>query len=242
MFPIKSTGRLHIEIATYRLPSTVSATCRAGMFPVYALLKVEYYLIFCVLAILVIIYFHGHSCHFQSASEVAALFNAEGYDFVGYDQRGHGNSSGLATYLPNFFDLLEDALSFVKKVRATYPGKRIFALGESMGALLALCLAKDNDRLFDAMLLISPFLGIKRPLPGTHCLIQGVSCLCPKLSFNFKKNPPKDPLRHSIIRVGTINTLLNGAKSLLRRMQEVRTDFQAIVGVKDKFISSSLVE
>ena len=97
-------------------------------------------------------------------------------------------------------------------------------MGESMGALIALSLAKDHEGLFDAMMLVAPFLGFKKRIPG-KCLLKGVASLFPTASVNFRKCPPKDPLKHAILRLGTAKTLLNAAKAFRNRMQDLHTDF-----------------
>ena len=60
-----------------------------------------------------------------------------------------------------FFDSINNLLV---KIRADNPGKKIFAVGESMGALIILSMALKNQALFDGIVCISPAFNSKAPL------------------------------------------------------------------------------
>lgn len=60
-----------------------------------------------------------------------------------------------------FFNLINDLLAKIKKDN---PGKKIFAVGESMGALIILSMALKNQTLFDGLICISPAFNSKAPL------------------------------------------------------------------------------
>ena len=60
-----------------------------------------------------------------------------------------------------FFDSINNLLI---KIREDNPGKKIFAVGESMGALIILSMALENQALFDGLVCISPAFNSKAPL------------------------------------------------------------------------------
>lgn len=60
-----------------------------------------------------------------------------------------------------FFDSINDLLV---KIKADNPGKKIFAVGESMGALIILSMALKDQALFDGLVCITPAFNSKTPL------------------------------------------------------------------------------
>jgi alpha-beta hydrolase superfamily lysophospholipase len=60
-----------------------------------------------------------------------------------------------------FFSLIKDLLI---KIRADSPGKKIFAVGESMGALIILSMALKDQAIFDGIVCIAPAFNSKTPL------------------------------------------------------------------------------
>jgi len=60
-----------------------------------------------------------------------------------------------------FFDSINDLLI---KIKEDSPGKKIFAVGESMGALIILSMALKNNSLFDGLVCIAPAFNSKMPL------------------------------------------------------------------------------
>ena len=156
-------------------------------------------------------FFHGHASHFQAAWQVAEQFNEAGYDFVGFDQRGHGNSGGLRAYVPSFTEMVDDARAFIDIVKAQYPGKRLFALGESMGALVVLSMVSEEEEMFDAIMLVVPFLAAQRRVP-CKCLLKCFASVFPRCSVRIRKRPSPDPLKFGILRFGTAKSLVFGSR------------------------------
>jgi alpha-beta hydrolase superfamily lysophospholipase len=74
---------------------------------------------------------HGLGEHAARYDPVAAALNAEGWAVLGFDQRGHGRSSGRRGTLARADSLLDD-LARVIDHAATAPGPRVL-LGHSMG-------------------------------------------------------------------------------------------------------------
>jgi acylglycerol lipase len=60
-----------------------------------------------------------------------------------------------------FFELIN---SLLIKIRADNPGKKIFAVGESMGALIILSMALKDQSLFDGLVCVAPAFNSKAPL------------------------------------------------------------------------------
>ena len=82
-----------------------------------------------------IVIVHGLGEHGGRYAEVAATLNANGWNVVGYDHRGHGASPGPRGRLAADDDLLADLAAVVDDVRRASP-KRVVLLGHSLGGLV----------------------------------------------------------------------------------------------------------
>jgi acylglycerol lipase len=79
-----------------------------------------------------------------------------GIAVFGPDQRGFG-ATNVRGYWPGTAALVDDARVMADLLRARYPGKPMFLLGESMGAAVLMCLATRRDPPQDARyVLVSP--------------------------------------------------------------------------------------
>lgn len=61
----------------------------------------------------VVIFFHTMILYTGVSANVAKNLAANGFTFVGYDQRGHGRSEGEKGYLDDYKLVLKDAVAFV---------------------------------------------------------------------------------------------------------------------------------
>ncbi len=82
---------------------------------------------------------HGLGEHIGRYSAVAARLNAAGYQVVGYDQRGHGESGGARGDVPDGEALQRDLARVIDALRADAELARgpLLLLGHSMGGLVA---------------------------------------------------------------------------------------------------------
>lgn len=79
---------------------------------------------------------HGLGEHVRRYAHVAAALNAAGWDVIGYDQRGHGDSGGRRGSIARPDDLLRDLAGVIDIVRREHAGPLVL-LGHSMGGLVA---------------------------------------------------------------------------------------------------------
>jgi len=92
-----------------------------------------------------ILVFHGQADNRMGMVDHAALLLAAGYNVVLMDSRAHGESGGeLATY---GWKEREDSRAVVDALKAAEPVRHLFALGESMGASIALQSAAVDPRI-----------------------------------------------------------------------------------------------
>ena len=108
---------------------------------------------------------HGLGEHIGRYQHVAAHLNGWGWNVVGFDQRGHGRSSGGKGQLAAPDSLLQDLSRVIEALRAKHAGPLVL-LGHSMGGLVAARFVAEGlrsspaawCRSVDALVLSSPAL------------------------------------------------------------------------------------
>jgi alpha-beta hydrolase superfamily lysophospholipase len=133
---------------------------------------------------------HGLGEHCRRYDHVARRLNAAGFDVVGYDHRGHGQSPGPRGGMPADDSLCADLGRVLRAARTAYPGPAIL-LGHSLGGLIAARYVAEGLaqkpagwwQPVDALVLSSPALD-----PGTNALqkllLATVAPMLPNLAVN----------------------------------------------------------
>jgi len=106
----------------------------------------------------VVLVTHGFNANKENFLLPAVMLHQEGYEVVLFDFRAHGNSDGQTTT----FGLREaaDVKAVHDWIRATFPGRPVYALGYSMGGS-AVVHAAARDGLFDKIALDSTFASLE---------------------------------------------------------------------------------
>jgi alpha-beta hydrolase superfamily lysophospholipase len=87
-------------------------------------------------AILAIV--HGFGEHSSRYPHVVEGLVPRGYAVYGFDLRGHGRSPGQRGHINAWAEYREDVRAFLQMIGEKEPGRPVFLLGHSMGALIAL--------------------------------------------------------------------------------------------------------
>jgi alpha-beta hydrolase superfamily lysophospholipase len=103
------------------------------------------------------------------APGTGAFLSAQGYAVYAYDQRGFGSSPHAGLW-PGEQALIDDFHDFAATLRAQYPGKPLYALGESMGgavimAAVAQTEAAKRKPLVDGIILAAPAVWARTTMP-----------------------------------------------------------------------------
>jgi alpha-beta hydrolase superfamily lysophospholipase len=101
---------------------------------------------------------HGLGEHMGRYTHVANYLQAAGYAVFGYDNHGHGMSSGEKGSLIADNQLVDDLLFVIEYVRRQNPGQLVL-VGHSMGGLIAAETAIQNKQGIDLLVMTSPALG-----------------------------------------------------------------------------------
>ncbi|RED66204.1 alpha/beta hydrolase [Cohnella lupini] len=81
---------------------------------------------------------HGMGEHAARYSHVAEMLIEEGYAMIGFDQRGHGLTTGKRGHTPTYESLLEGIDLLLAEAERKYPGIPLFLYGHSMGGNVTL--------------------------------------------------------------------------------------------------------
>jgi alpha-beta hydrolase superfamily lysophospholipase len=124
----------------------------------------------------------GLAEHSGRYTNVVNYFVPKAYAVCGLDTQGHGKSDGLRCYIDRFSDYIDDIKIFFDIVHQRYGDRKIFMVGHSMGATIALAYAVQHQR--DLAGLIISGVGLK---PGSSIspvlkrVVRLISFLFPKM-------------------------------------------------------------
>jgi alpha-beta hydrolase superfamily lysophospholipase len=148
---------------------------------------------------------HGYDEHSGRYERFARHFAPLGYAVYAFDLRGHGRSPGKRGYIDKFSEYVQDAGIFLDLVRRLEPMRRTILLGHSMGGLIAALHAEDPSADLPGLILSSPFLQLKMPVPIWKSAIASVlSTLAPSLPM--PNNIPVEKVTHDRIIVEETRT------------------------------------
>jgi len=143
----------------------------------------------------VVVVVHGLGEHADRQEPVALRLSGQGFDVVGYDQRGHGFSPGPRGGIPQDDSLLDDLARVIDATRQAFAGPLVL-LGHSLGGLIAARFVVEAkaeqpaawSRPVDALVMSSPALD-----PGASALqrllLATVARLLPDLAVGNGLNP-----------------------------------------------------
>ena len=133
-------------------------------------------------AVLMIV--HGLAEHSGRYTNIVNYFVPRGYAVCGFDYRGHGKSDGIRCYVDRFSDYVFDVRAFFEKVHQEYSSLKIFLVGHSLGATIAIPYAlryqRDLAGLIISGVLLKPGASIPTALKPVARLI---SVLFPKMGL-----------------------------------------------------------
>lgn len=108
----------------------------------------------------VAIVLHGIGYHSGPYKVIADGLNPDGTDVYALDARGHGLSHGARGFVGTSAQIQADVHALVQLARQERPGARIFLIGDSMGADLALSYAKHHSHELAGLVLLALALNL----------------------------------------------------------------------------------
>ena len=125
---------------------------------------------------------HGLAEHSGRYKNLVNYFVPKGYAVYTFDYRGHGKSEGIRSYVDRFSDYLADLKIFFDKVRKEHRSAKIFFVGHSMGATIAVPYAIEHQQELAGVITSAPSLVASSTVSPALVAIAGVvSALAPKM-------------------------------------------------------------
>lgn len=117
-----------------------------------------------------VVILHGYCEHSQRYHHVVEAFTQAGLSCYLLEHRGHGRSEGPRAAVKRFDDYLDDLDIYLRGVRERHGDKPLFLLGHSLGGLIAATYVLKRQPSFAGVVLSSPYLGLRIPLPAWKAL------------------------------------------------------------------------
>lgn len=109
----------------------------------------------------VVVIVHGIAEHSGRFEHVARQLVAAGFSVVGYDQRGHGGTTGRRGYVDSFTEFHDDLQLQLAHARGT--GVPVVVLGHSMGGLVVASYGLTDRPQPDLVVMSAPALALAAP-------------------------------------------------------------------------------
>jgi len=112
----------------------------------------------------VVIALHGLNDYRHAYAELGPYLAARGIVTYAYDQRGFGATAAAGMWHGGA-RLDEDLRAMAKLLRAAYPGRPLYAMGESLGGAVLLSTLQPTPPDVDGMILVAPAVWARDTMP-----------------------------------------------------------------------------
>jgi alpha-beta hydrolase superfamily lysophospholipase len=132
----------------------------------------------------VLVIVHGLGEHSGRYLNFVEFLVKQGWTVYLYDQRGHGKTPGLRSYVENFEELVEDLYQFIHFVSEQEGGEKPFLLGHSFGGQVVINLLAKHPRVVPGVILSSPNIKLAMDVPWLKRFLgRWVSYIIPSFSI-----------------------------------------------------------
>ncbi len=192
---------------------------------------------------------HGISEHTGRYEHVGERLADAGFDVVGIDHRGYGQSGGKRAYLDSWSEFLDDVEDQLAEVRSL--GLPTVMLGHSMGGLITVSYCLDDRPLPDFAIVSGPALGVdltpkQKVFQRLGPVLRRVS---PKLEIREDFDPTvfatdisvgekfrTDPFRADFVTLGIAMELLGALEIANQRLPTLTVPTLCLHGSDDKLV------
>eukprot|EP01100_Stratorugosa_tubuloviscum_P000541 TRINITY_DN111_c0_g1_i1.p1 TRINITY_DN111_c0_g1~~TRINITY_DN111_c0_g1_i1.p1 ORF type:complete len:294 (+),score=120.63 TRINITY_DN111_c0_g1_i1:161-1042(+) len=198
---------------------------------------------------------HGYGDHCSTDKAILARkFAQNGFVVFSIDYEGHGQSSGLPAYIPDFNIIVEDCLDYLRFAKQLFPTKKAFCYAESMGGAVCLLMQLTNSNAFDGIILDSPMFTISekvKPPAWQIPFLKGLATLMPTfclvpaediISKGVKLEEGRQHLRNDTLyfkekpRLKTATELLRVTEELAVRVGQISNSVLILQGTADEVV------
>ncbi|AGH96195.1 alpha/beta hydrolase [Pseudobdellovibrio exovorus] len=198
---------------------------------------------------------HGQAEHSDCYQRLINALEGQGWNFIGWDLRGHGKSEGIRGYAKDFDEYVLDFNIFLEHglKLPEVQGKPVVLLAHSMGGLIQTCaLTEKTSYSADAQILSSPLFGVAVEVPEWKDKGAGfVKALVPKLTLgneikteqltrdiDIMREYEQDTYRHNRISAGVYLGFKREFNRILSRATDIRIPTLMHISDNDPVVSS----
>jgi alpha-beta hydrolase superfamily lysophospholipase len=196
----------------------------------------------------VLIILHGLGEHSGRYDDFAKFISGTGWKVYLYDQRGHGKTPGLRSYVESFHVLVDDLHQFVEFVTTQESRRKPFLMGHSFGGQVVINYLTQYPAEVRGVILSSPNIRLAMAVPWIKKFLgRWVSCLLPSFSVPNDINPrwishdkkivqayQDDPLVQNRITLRLGNELLSNLEKVPGLAPKIKTPILLFQGSADK--------
>lgn len=197
----------------------------------------------------IVVLVHGLGEHAGRYERLARRLTWWGFTVVGYDQCGHGESSGARGCVPTTLRLIDDLADVVESTgRRLREGEKLFVLGHGLGGLVACCYILLRQPPIDGLVLSAPALRV-RPGPWRQLLLAVLPRVAPDVTLASGVRPEglshdpdvveayqADPLVHGRVSARLARFLVEAGPRVLARARQWRLPTLLLWGASDPLV------
>jgi alpha-beta hydrolase superfamily lysophospholipase len=187
----------------------------------------------------IILAIHGATLHAATFDETAKHLAAKGYVVYATDMRGFGRWQAESETFNadngiHYSQSKQDLLLILNQLRQDYPRTKIFPMGESVGANLAIWIASNEPKFIDGAIISSPC--IKSIMHPSAKMAVGITKMFFSPNKKYALKPHIQPYLSDDTRV--TDAYMNDPRIMkdltsVELIKSMKTNKQALSGVKD---------
>ena len=194
---------------------------------------------------------HGLGEHIGNYTELANQLNHWGFAVRGYDQYGHGESSGERGDVPDEDRLMRDLATVIDDTRAVMDDRLpLILLGQGMGALVAARLVSRKLRRVEGLVMSSPALSVcsriaQAPLLRAMALVAAhwpieSRAIAEDMTHDLQAIEAwrKDRLRHECLTARLAHFIVKHGEEVLARAPRWKLPTLLLYAGRDKLVFS----
>lgn len=203
-----------------------------------------------------VLFIHGLGEHSGRYERWAELFVERGFNFMAFDLRGHGKSTGKHGHAASLDVILDDIQLVADHTRELFKETKLILYGQSMGGNLALNYIINRNQPVNALVITSPWLRLTKEPSDLILYFSGLgSKIFPSFTLgnglnskDFSHNPDtikdfvNDPFNHNRISFRLFTILFRSGYHALRNVYKINYPFLLMHGSDDQITSPKASE
>jgi len=191
---------------------------------------------------------HGLGEHIDRYERFARQLNEHRLDVYGFDNLGHGKSTGIRGYtsIEDSFQLID---MMIKKIHTQHPNIPLALFGHSLGGLIGLRYLQDNPSTFYSAAISAPAIFLDKETEKRMEKNSGLAKLLPFITLdnNIKHEDisrnhsevaaySKDKLVHPKVSLKLALSIHKNVKLVNEKAGDIKTPLLLLKGMSDKVV------